>query len=329
MKAKLIKLGFFLALVGAPPLQATQQLSPKAVASSCGLLGACGVVTTAVYYAYQRCSGWLENLFIDQSIDDFYLALTFNSTLNEIQDAKEKEKVLCRKAQLVRLRRNILQQLEAKVNSGTLTAEHQQSLKEQFLNPVNGILAIVDGFCGIDTTSADCLHEKKEKLKKQAQELPALFGSLWQPQSAVSSSKTKNFLIHLGNLAATQVAKGATCFALDTTLLDPLWVNLMVENPYEKTAPQNYLFNYVIERKIINTILLNYKPDSECSSSEKTKKKMIKEQKEIMVEQVAEIIKETWKKNAAGAVLLGLAKTGIVSQKLEQEIFRMAALLIP
>lgn len=74
--------------------------------------GACAVLGATLYkYGIPAFNSWMEQKIVDQASDDLALSLTLNSIIDKWPEPKRMQ-AFCRKAQLITLRKKVLEQLE-------------------------------------------------------------------------------------------------------------------------------------------------------------------------------------------------------------------------
>lgn len=200
---------------------------------------ACAVIVGGGVFVYQKFNSWLDQKVILQAADDVVLVLTPNTTIDAYPEPQRMD-AFCRKIQLVNLRKSILKQLGAVLASGSLSPAHQANVQE-YLKTANVF------FGAVDKAFTD------DDLKVVASKLGTAVGSL-----GVSPKRLGKIESWVNSFLAT----GKKIFGRYTS-----------KNPCEGKPKGNLsLVDQFVAYKMVDSLLLQNKPDDECTQAEFNKK---------------------------------------------------------
>ncbi|MCC7414582.1 MAG: hypothetical protein IT346_00670, partial [Epsilonproteobacteria bacterium] len=92
-------------------------------------------------YAYRSFSEWRENQIVERAAEDLFIALTTNATI-DLMSEPQRTAAFRKKAQLVQLRRNVLEKVKNELSE--LSLDQQDVLQEQFLKNAMGLSSVID-----------------------------------------------------------------------------------------------------------------------------------------------------------------------------------------
>lgn len=231
---------------------------------------ACAVVVFGGVLIYQKFNSWLDQRIMHQAADDVILVLTPNTTIDTYPEP-QRMNAFCRKIQLVNLRKSILTQLDAALASDSLSPAHQANVQE-YLKTANFF------FGALDTAFTD------EDLKVFASKLGKVVGSL-----GVSSQRVGKIQSWVGSI----LAKGKRLFGRYTS-----------KNPCQDKPQGNLsLVDQYVAHKMVVSLILENKPDAECTQAELNKKRTMKESKDALAQKIQEKISDEVTKSLVAQLL--------------------------
>lgn len=231
---------------------------------------ACVLIAGAGVLFYRHASSWLERKIVHQAADDTLLVLTPNSVI-ETWPEPNRMNAFCRKVQLANLRTNILAQLDATLASGTLSPAHQAAL-QQYVKTAKLFFSAIDAAF----SEAD--------LQKIASGVGDLAGYLGASSSRVGKIKSwLGSLFGYGQKVIEQYAHKNPC----------------LDRPEGKLS----LVDRVVANKMVNALIVQHKPDAECTQAERLEKQATTAIKDAIARKLHDTLHDQGKKELVRLLL--------------------------
>lgn len=231
---------------------------------------ACVVAIGGGVLIYKKFNNWLDQRIMHQAAEDVILALTPNTTIDTYPEPQRMD-AFCRKIQLMNLRKRILTQLDTALVSGSLSPAHKENL-QAYLKTAKLF------FGALDTAFTD------EDLKVFTARLGKAAGSL-----GVSSQRVGKIQSWVGSI----LAKGKRLFGRYTS-----------KNPCQDKPQGNLsLVDQYVAHKMVVSLILENKPDAECTQAELNKKRTMKESKDALAQKIQEKISDEVTKSLVAQLL--------------------------
>lgn len=231
---------------------------------------ACVVAIGGGVLLYQKFNSWLDQRIMHQAADDVILVLTPNTTIDAYPEPQRMD-AFCRKIQLMNLRKSILTQLGVALASGSLSPTHQENL-QAYLKKANFF------FGALDTAFTD------EELKVFSSKLGTVAGSL-----GISTQRVGKIQSWVSSI----LAKGKKLFGRYTS-----------KNPCQDKPQGNLsLVDQYVAHKMVTSLILQNKPDAECTQAELNKKQAMKETRDAIAQKIQEKISDEVTKSLVAQLL--------------------------
>ncbi len=205
--------------------------------------------------SYQRFDTWLEHKMVHQAAEDLILVLTPNSVIDTYQEPRRMQD-FCRKVQLANLRISILEQLDATLASGSLSAAHHAAL-QRYVTKANAFFGAIDA-----ALSEQDLQRIAANIGDTAQALGVSSGRAGKIKSWFNS------VLGYGQKLINRYAHKNPC--------------------HDKPEGKLSLVDRVVAHKMVASIVVQSKPDAECSEAERAEKQAMRDVQDAIAQKIKE-----------------------------------------